>query len=337
MTLPEMIIEVRHGLQQYGAMRNRDYEDGELVLALVKAEGRFISLQLEDKQNGLYSVINQQQIAPLLVTGKIARCRSLDATYAFLPGTLQYLLSTSALLSCDNRKTTPVYNYTEVQFKKTTKNATPYYNVVVKAGADEILNIPALYVNKGGAYELSEVVDTIADLLEKKGIDLYRDYLGAAYPTLPGFEDVRTLFINNTQGAITVSIDGTAMQTKPVTINGIAQGGSVKTVPVEPSSGLVLHKTLKTPYYKPSTERCVGSFFGRELAIYAPENTIVVGALFNYVRKPRRMNLILRQNCELPDSEHSKIVDLAVEEIMSAAGQENYQMRATDTERREKI
>jgi len=55
---------------------------------------------------------------------------------------------------------------------------------------------------------------------------------------------------------------------------------------------------------------------------------------YDYIRKPRTISLSLNQSCELADTTHHKIVDLAVEILRLDTKDPVYQATVQDTQNR---
>jgi hypothetical protein len=67
---------------------------------------------------------------------------------------------------------------------------------------------------------------------------------------------------------------------------------------------------------------------------YRDESFIVTRMYYDYIRKPRTISLSLNQSCELADSTHNKIVDLAVEILKLDIKEQTYPLTIQDTQLR---
>lgn len=74
-----------------------------------------------------------------------------------------------------------------------------------------------------------------------------------------------------------------------------------------------LYDILDHPFAKTIADHPVGTFRGRELQVYNNEKFILNKVQIDYIRKPRLISLSLDQHCELPESRHGEIVDIAVQ------------------------
>lgn len=70
------------------------------------------------------------------------------------------------------------------------------------------------------------------------------------------------------------------------------------------------------------------------LIFYRDNSFIITRSYIDYIRKPRTISLLLNQSCELADSAHPKVIDLAVELLRLDTKDPAYQLTVTDTENR---
>lgn len=85
----------------------------------------------------------------------------------------------------------------------------------------------------------------------------------------------------------------------------------------------------KTKAIEPSLDQTYDFF-----TIYREESFLVTRLYYDYIRKPRTINLALNQNCELASSTHPKIVDLAVEILRLDTKDQSYPQTVQDIQLR---
>lgn len=333
-----MLTEVRQGTSQVGAQRNRGYEDHELVFVLNKMQERFIDLQCELQDDGTAFVKHPQKIAPLIKGDVALPTYRSDATYAVLPGDLRYITGKGAKFACPPaHKVVPPVPLSEVALVKSTKVAGPYYGAVVQMNGVTRLNVPALYPYNDELAK-TETVRVLASFLRELGYTVYESTFGNRPNKVSAGVAADTLIIANPHGGVvTVSIDGVVQSSTDFNFNGIDSAGSYQMIPLDFVSHMMAHEYIKTPYFKPSVGKALGTVSGGELKVFGPDNGIVVGVSISYVRKPRPLSVILSRDCELPPSSCREICDLAIEYLTKGSHPEHYQVTRADNDKRTTI
>lgn len=93
------------------------------------------------------------------------------------------------------------------------------------------------------------------------------------------------------------------------------------------------YRVLKqNPFYKTRATNVIGELDHDYIRIYRDESFIVPRIHYDYIRKPRTISLALNQSCELADTTHDKIVDLAVEILRLDTKDPVYPQTVQDTQ-----
>lgn len=73
---------------------------------------------------------------------------------------------------------------------------------------------------------------------------------------------------------------------------------------------------MDNPFKKTSTDQTIINITGQQINIYLSENIIAQNTNISYLRRPKRVSLLLQQDCELADHTHLEIVSMAVSHIL---------------------
>jgi hypothetical protein len=97
----------------------------------------------------------------------------------------------------------------------------------------------------------------------------------------------------------------------------------------------MLYPAIKqNKFYRSSVREVVINQTGDYFIIYPEQSFIVTRFMYDYIRKPKTISLALDQTCELADSTHDKVVDLAVEILRLDTKNETYPATVQDTQLR---
>lgn len=96
-----------------------------------------------------------------------------------------------------------------------------------------------------------------------------------------------------------------------------------------------LYSSLKqNQYYNTRVEEPVLDQLQDFFIIYRDNSFIISRLYFDYIRKPRTISLPLNQSCELADTTHQRVIDLAVEVARLDIKDPAYQLTVQDTQLR---
>lgn len=116
---------------------------------------------------------------------------------------------------------------------------------------------------------------------------------------------------------------------------GSLTNAEVKVTSTRVSEGDDLYSALKqNQYYNTRKEEPVLDQLQDFFVIYKDDSFIISRLYFDYIRKPRTISLTLNQSCELADTTHQRIVDLAVEIARLDIKDPAYQATVQDTQLR---
>lgn len=143
--------------------------------------------------------------------------------------------------------------------------------------------------------------------------------------------------ITLTSGGQTTAVAGTS--TNYTTYNRSLipnlQYKAVKTVTTKNTESDLLYSTLTSNvFYETSPDEVITSQTHDYFLVYEGENFIVTRYYYDYIRKPRSISLALNQSCELADTTHQRLVDLAVEILRLDSQVQTYQATVQDTQLR---
>jgi hypothetical protein len=339
LTIFELHLSVNQRLQEVASYKRDKLFPQEIDLALNKAMFRFLEKGVDENFQG--NQINLGDIMGLIRKNKINEVITPSISdplyednilnvYSTIPPDLYWLIDSRAEvisdpLNCDTAPTLGTQIITEyvcpVAFPSGGSN--PYFASLIINGTI----IPNLYsapnpINTGFTSSNSAYI-LINNIVES----FYR------HPTIKVYwERYRDVYYKNclifvspsNTGNITISGTGFTSSTGTVVatnytvynralISNLASK-DVKVSPIKSTKENLLYSSLKqNQFYKtrkiePLMDQTLDYF-----TIYREESFLVTRMYYDYIRKPRTISLTLNQSCELADSTHPKIVDMAVE------------------------
>ena len=341
-----MIIEVRQSTQNIAANTRRKLQDEEIVWLLNKNCERFIQSKVKPKKDGSggfqIDQLDADAIRPLLTTKHLnANVNDVDDEYTCqLPADYSYLISDDSrtYLLCGNtvateQQTEPVV---KLSFPYSSKSGSPYYSDVVitlhkgsdvtTIGMEEILVMyNSVYTGTTSKFERYVVIDALLwycrNILK---IDVYWEkYENIIAPSC-------LIFPTYTSG--TIAIEGnSAVAGTVVNVSRTIYNNSLGNWhPNRLSPGDKVSSMLDTAYLKPSYLSPISELWGDKLIVHGDTSFIVTGVSVDYVKKPRKMNLSLNQDCDLSAEFHNAICDLTVEYIKAMTADPNWQVKLQD-------
>lgn len=332
MTVKEMHIEFNQAVQKIGANSTRKAYPEEIDWLLNKAMERFIQSKVKPKKDGSggfeIDQMDLDAIRPLLTNAKIdARVVDPNNGYysAQLPGDYAYLISDDSLTEqlCGNPLPTLTQinqHYYIIRLSPYTGGLPPYFKTVkitvssapTKSLGQIALSNNANFVGYSSTDQVFMLTNPILmNLKLDANIEVYWErYAGIYVPKnfilvdkAPHFE----VDSNDGTGDPMYSDDATFVYYRRPTTKG-------KWVPNRLSRTDKVSTLLVTPYYKTSHLSPISELQGDQLLVYGDNSSFIVSTVnIDYVRKHRRIELILGQDCELASEFHPAICDLAAE------------------------
>jgi hypothetical protein len=321
-----MHIELDQSTQLVAANRTRKWFPEEKDWVLNKVMNRFIESSLirkpdgsggfeldQSKVDGIKNLIRSKQ--PL-----IAWIDSPDRYKAYLPADYLHLLSDSSFTQAncgapDPSTTTVTHYITRLLSSKSAKPGPSYYQTLDLVMGGKTVKIPAdlPYNNEYVGYpEKNDISFLVPYLLSKTG--LYWERFGDVYH--PG------QFIAVSQSPIaapTLKIDGT-------TFNSVTASSFTLTRHEDVSSKMrnnrltasnLVPAMRSTSFFKSSSISPISELENNILWIYRDKSFTVSRIEVSYIRRPQPISLSLGTDCELGETVHQKICDLAVEYLQS--------------------
>jgi hypothetical protein len=324
MNVQEQHIEIRQGLNQIGANRNKKYEDEEIDWIINRMQDRYIRSCLRPKDNGGFEVdqLKADDISPLIVsnTTLVPYINGSNRYQCFLPPNYQYLLSdgstTKKLCGSEVPKVVNRNLYlTAVRQDVSVKSTKPFYvtsSVIIKNNTISIpTNLP--YQNTyTGFNSLNDIFSFLVPYIAEKGGWYWERVADYEYP-------LHYIRLSETAGTgdSGVTTDGTSSATVVErTLSMLVHTNSGGTFRDNRLTGSHLLYSLNTnPIYKTGYYSPISEIIGKTLYVYRDTNFIISDVRVSYVRKPRIISLSLNTSSELPRSTCQVVCNLAVEYI----------------------
>jgi len=343
MNIREQHIEVSQASQNINANVRRKLMPDEIDWLLNKNQERFIQSKVKPKKDGSggfqVDQMDTDSIRTLLVSGKTLPVELSDTDeYAVqLPADYSYLISDdSRTVALCNGTRPGLLTVTENILSlplATTKSAARFYTTVV------ISLTPTLTISLADIINLYNATFTGTASKEEKYLikDVMLWYFRNVLNLQVYWENYRTvykpssfLFVGYTAGTITVdaqsAVNGvltTITYTRYDTTDGnwkpnrLTASDKISTMQV-------------TPWTRSSYLTPISEISSRILGVYGDASFIVTGVKVSYVKKPRRMSLLLSQDCELPEEFHQAVCDLTVEYFKAMTADPSWETKLRD-------
>jgi hypothetical protein len=342
MNIREQHIEVSMATQNIASNTRRKLLPDEIDWLLNKNLERFIQSKLKSKGNGAFQVdqLDADSIRTLLVTNRtipVTDSFDSDVYVASLPGDYSYLISDDSrtLSQCGTpRPTLKTITESVLSLPLYSSKSTPKYfsTVVITLNGNTISLLDIITAQQITGYtglNSKEERYLIRDVMlwhmrNTLGIIVYWENYKSVY------KPHSFIFPGGTIGTITV--DDTT------TVNGIVTSlsynryssilGTWQANRLTPADKISTMR--RTAFIKSSNLSPISEVSGRELTVYGDTGFIVTGVSIDYVKKPRRISLLLSQDCELPEEFHQAICDLTVEYFKAMIADPNWETKLKD-------
>jgi hypothetical protein len=359
----EMHLELNQRLQEVASYKRDKFLPQELDMALNKAMFRLLQLgvdsKFEDDQINLSHVSalikkNKSEILIKPSTSDPLYEDTLNNSYSIVPADLYWFINgrvetVSDPIHCEIAPTLALISKTEytavVPFPSI--GSAPYYSstVVASTGMGGVLYLSPTQITAGFTSINSKyvVVNNIIETLYRKYTTLsvywerYRDTYSK--DSFIFVSSVPLGVVSVVSGGQTSSVTSSTT-TYPIYNRAAIPSITNKTVavvPIKVQEGDMLYSALKeNRYYKTrKTEVSMDQTYDYFI-LYSEESFLITIMSYDYIRKPRTISLLLNQSCELADSTHPRIIDLAVELLRLDTKDQAYQQTVQDTQLRTK-
>lgn len=342
-----MHIEFETIYQNLSSNVHRGFDPGEKDWLLNRAVERFIdgrvkphrrpdsdTFQLDSKSaSDLHTILDDDNILPV--------DKYSDMVYrALMPGDFRYLVNARpyTLRSCDvgfDSTLTPTqFYYGSVIIPRSTA-ATPYQQVVLTVNGAVLFDI----TRYSFAYPLVDVnqrfivTDLLRDVLSENGINFH-------WESYNGKTSSNTLYIEQgtAVSSITLLVDGTLVTgsvgavtrqvPKPWTLTPAVYGkmSSARWTKNEDAYDLAM-----TPFFQSLSDSPITTFARGHLKVFGRDsNFVVTQVATDYIRQPRKINLALDRNCDLPTHTHPEICGIAAEIAMLYTQRPDWERKVQD-------
>lgn len=321
-----MHIEVGLSSQQVASSTNRRFIPEEIDWVLNKIIERTVADSVRPTENQGDSDFMQFQVDADRIRTLIRHDVPLkvitqgNIQSAVLPPDYAYLIedSSKVVRKCEADLSTlkvPGKRYIAmIKFVESYKGTPYYYDLSMTINLSQVVSLadmPKMLTSSGQLFEAIAAVRMKLSTRTDTDIQVYWEQYGninvsdtlilvsdTAFVAELYYDGIKITTVYTTRDVVHVSPSGVAKQavnrlTKSDRVGKLRQSSFSKSKPFSPLSVLE-DNTLK---------------------VYSDDSFIVTQLLISYVRKPRKVNLNLGHNCDLPEETHQSICDQAVEYI----------------------
>lgn len=338
LSVRELHIYVEQGLQRQGAYK-KDYQfDAAVDIALTKAQNRIVKDRIVAKDGSDTFELNAKYTSDIEALIYLNYPISLIKTAkpfvvsGYLPYNFAYLLGDSSMVleDCQPEFTTPspflstLERCTILSFPN--GSSSPYYKQVVMG-----VNAASQTINTVGFVSLEEkiyLVDYIVDAFVMMGVDAYwESYRGLFKPN--SFILVSKI-LSNTYG---LAIDGQAAS-QVIIDRAIDTYIALDTISTEVTNrdlkADLVRNAQQSTYQVTAPDSPISVMNQGSLSIYTNKRFIASKVFIDYIRKPKRISLALGQGCELSDTLHEEVADLAIQLLKKQIEDPSYSQEVQD-------
>jgi len=340
MNVLEMHLEIRQASQNISANVRRKLLPQEIDWLLNKIQERFIQSKVKPRKDGSggfeVDQLDVDSIRTLLKTKEIA-AEIVGQTYeAQLPADYSYLISddSKTLLLCGSTKS--AVNATETSlvlplFTSGKTSANYYLTVVLAIGPSLIISlsdVTTFYASSYTGLQSKDEKYVLRDaLLWYIRNILNMEVYWEKYKTITA--PYSFIFPGYSVGSISVDSGTQAGTTRTITISKYSADGTW--VPNRLTASNQISTMSVTPWVQSGNKSPISELFNNKLLIHGDSSFIVSGLVrIDYIKKPRKINLLLNQDCELPEEFHQSICDLTVEYFKAMTADPNWEMKLKD-------
>jgi hypothetical protein len=324
MQVEQMHIDVEQAIQLVSSNARRKLYPEEIDWILNKMVDRYIATHasgIRERAGAAESLMHTQRLSSLLTfIDRQLYVQEPNILKTVLPYEVHEMLSTE--LGVVNLCGQPALSSRALvkrhilPLKPSTLLSGWYNQVILRVNASQVFSIQSYATARGVAFtgidssDIWYIKDILLAELSKQGYHVHWESYGdKAYPGAIIFDAIP-------ESTIDISIDGVT---------------TVATVESTPLTAYINENPVRYPgrlYFQTNMPQMrTGAFtdtYYRNPLCYLQDNTLTVEtsssfivrfARIYYVRKPQKIDIHLKNNCELPESVHTDICDLAIEHI----------------------
>ncbi len=338
MTVKEMHIEVSQSTQNIAANTRRKLLSEEIDWLLNKNQQRFIQSKVKPRRDGSggfeVDQVDTDAIRTMLKTTQLSAEIVEGGYQAYLPSDYAYLINdNSRTLKC-GALLTQVNTLVDLLFLPlpvTGKPAAPFYEEVSVTVGPTTFTLAEISAANHGSYlgvrsksEVFVIQDVLLHYMRQHlGLDVYWERYKTVYKPhtfiIPGF-NAGSITVDGAVTAATTATD-TRLVTQQTTGTWVANRLT--------ASNKVMD-LLQVPYYRSSHLSPISELLGNYLKVYGDTGFIVTKVGCTYVRKPRRISLVLGLDCELAEEFHQAVCDLTVEYAKAMMTDPSWEVKLRD-------
>lgn len=360
MDIFELHLQVNQRLQEVASYKRDKYFPEEIDMALNKAMFRLLEKGVEtnfqDTQVNLSPVsalIQKNRALELIVPSTTDPLyeAGLLTSYAVIPNDHYWTINTRVEelhnpLNCETAPTlasTAYLEYTAI-LSYPTPITTPYYAALTLSSTIQgtlytaPTELAAGVITEPGKYVLTQnlLESFYRNTTTRVYWERYRDRYTKNSFIVVSSNPLGTVSLSST-GLVTITVVATqtsyTMYNRTAIVPSTSQEVSIGTPRIE--KGNYLYQSItQNIYYAPKREEPLLNQTLDYFITYRDESFLITRLYLDYIRKPRTISLSLSQNCELADSTHNKLVDLAVEILRLDTKDQAYPATIQDTELR---
>jgi hypothetical protein len=340
MNIREMHIEIGQGTQNIAANVTRKLSAEQIDWMLNKNVERFIQSKVKPRADGSggfqIEQVNADAIRTLLSSREYPVMVDGDGYTAQLPDDYAYLLSDDSKVIdlCGNAApalSAVTEDILKIQFKSTAAVSPNCYAAVSITFGATTLTLSQINTAYSGTYtglkspdEKYVVINTLLWYIRNV---LKREVYWESYKTVVALQSF--IFPGETAGSITIDTVTTAGTTQSIAYSKYTDEGS-SWIPNRLTPTTVISTLQVTPFYKSSINSVISELQSNSLKTYADTSFIISRVRMNYIKKFKRMHLVLSQDCDLPEEFHQTICDLTVEYFKALTQDPNWEVKLKD-------
>ena len=220
--------------------------------------------------------------------------------------------------------------YNKLHVVYSSKTAAPYYaNLALSINGVSLIDPGDIPANLSSKEMLFTIITVIRDMIElklDKAIQVY-------------WERAPDMYSPNSLIIVSDSPLTSSLSYDTVTIAGVPSTVSTQRPDLKPTAKKSVNRLTKSDrigklqqssFAKSRYNSPLSALDKQTLRVYSDDTFIVTQVLISYVRKPRKVSLILNKNCDLPEDVHPDICDRAVEYLKMTIQDPNYQAKLQD-------
>ena len=353
MTPLEQHIQIDQDLQRIGSYVYDDFLPEEKDIILNKMQDRFIDDKIKRDPNSEGFQVDQIDLDNLrnVLVEDIELPVYVDIVkkqgFVIFPDDYRYLINDRSMVyrSCLST-TNSEYNVLDVDsvttlstsilsFNNTTDTESPYSEVILQFNGEVIFNSADYPPLADGLAEPEQRFTIINLILDQLRQDKPNDIVGIYWEQFDKtFKRNSFIIVSNIPTASSsLTVDGNTENGVTTVVDGLFTSSNIAEVevPNRLTKTEVVRDVLKQNHYTKTISRSpISNIAGNRLYVHFNESFIPTKVTIDYIRIPRKISLSLDISCELAETTHQKLCDLAVEFIKNAIEQPSYETKLKD-------